>query len=398
MVVEKRNQRKVHRHYNLTMSENQTSALHYIDSPRELTELSQLLANVSCLSVDTESNSLYVYREQICLIQISIEQDDYLIDTLALHDLSPLASVFANPKQEKIFHAAEYDIICLKRDYNFEIANIFDTMVAARILGEPSVGLASLLQSRLGLTLEKKYQRANWGIRPLSESMLDYARHDSHYLYPLRVILEQDLKEHHLWDLALEDFRLGCEASAHTQLPIPATWWKVAGAAEISPSEAAILQALCDFREEQASRRNLPPFKILSNDVLLYLSKEPPADMADLSSVVGLTPMLIQRYGSAIMNTIKFGQVSDPLFRPNKIRPDDKFLHRLDALKEWRKLKGKELKVESDVILPRDILETIAAENPASSQQLHSIMARIPYRYQHFSKEIFTVLRKQEVS
>ena len=380
------------------MSDQQNNPVHYIDSTQDLLELSHLLSDAASLSVDTESNSLYVYREQICLIQISIEHEDYLIDTLAIHDLSPLAFLFANPKQEKIFHAAEYDIICLKRDYGFEIANIFDTMVAARILGEPSVGLASLLQSRLQITLEKKYQRANWGIRPLSESMLDYARHDSHYLFPLRVILERELKEHHLWDLALEDFRLGCEVYAHTQLPIPATWWKVAGATEISPSEAAVLQALCNFREDQASARNLPPFKILPNDVLLYLSKEQPAELADLSTVRGLSPLLIQRYGTALIDTIKLGRASEPLLRPNKIRPDDKFLRRLDALKEWRKLKGKELKVESDVILPREILETIAAENPASSQQLHSLMAQTPWRYQHFAREIFAVLRKQEVS
>jgi ribonuclease D len=182
------------------------------------------------------------------------------------------------------------------------------------------------------------------------------------------------------------------------QLPIPATCWKVAGSTEISSGEAAILQALCDFREDQASRRNLPPFKILPNDVLLNLSKEQPLELAALSEIRGLSPLLIQRYGSEIINKIKLGQASEPLFRPNKVRPDDKFLRRLDALKEWRKLKGKELKVESDVILPREILENISAANPASSQQLHSIMAQIPWRFQHFSKEIFTVLRKQEVS
>lgn len=203
-----------YKHYNLTIMDNQIIPMQYIDSVPALLETSHALSKSSTLSIDTESNSLYVYREQVCLLQISSNNTDYLIDTLALKDLSPLAPIFANPKQEKIFHAAEYDIICLKRDYGFTFANIFDTMVASRILGETAIGLGSLLLSRLGITVEKKYQRANWGIRPLTQSMLEYARHDSQFLDPLRIILEQELKERNLWDLALEDFHLGCEAGA----------------------------------------------------------------------------------------------------------------------------------------------------------------------------------------
>ena len=378
--------------------DNQTSVLHYIDTPQTLFECSQTLVKTPTISVDTESNSLYVYREQVCLIQISTRTADYLIDTLALTDLSPLASIFANPKQEKIFHAAEYDIICLKRDYGFEIANIFDTMVAARILGETAVGLGSLLLSRLGIAVEKKYQRANWGIRPLPTAMIEYGRQDSHYLYPLRVILERELKEKGLRDLALEDFRLGCEAGAHSQVPAPATFWKVAGSNEISPSEAAILQSLCDFRETQAAKQNVPPFKILSNEVLVHLCKEPPAEFTDLANYRGITPHLAERFGTGLMKAIQHGQTLPPLYRPGKPRPDERFLRRFEALKEWRKKKGIELKVKSDVILPRDFLEQIAAENPLTIPALHSLMARIPWRYQHFSKEIFSVLRKQEVA
>ncbi|MHC1740186.1 MAG: ribonuclease D [Anaerolineaceae bacterium] len=379
------------------MSDPQSKPVYYINTPKLLIELSQVLSGQSSISIDTESNSLYVYREQVCLIQISIPEADYLLDTLALKDLSPLAPIFANPSQEKIFHAAEYDIICLRRDYGFTIANIFDTMVAARILGEPAVGLGSLLQSRLEITVNKKYQRANWGIRPLSTEMLDYARQDSQFLYPLRVILEKELKERSLFDLALEDFRLGCEAGSHSQPPTPATCWKVAGSTEVSPTEAAILQSLCDFREDQASRINVPPFKVLSNELLVQLCKEPPAEEKDLLNYRGITSHLYQRFGSKLMAAIQRGQASPPLLRPSKTRPDEHFLRRLDALKEWRKIKGKELKVESDVILPRDILEKISAENPNSLQGLHILMARVPWRYQHFSKEIFSLLRKQEV-
>jgi ribonuclease D len=379
------------------MSDNQTIPLHYIDSEAALRETSRVLSTYPTISIDTESNSLYVYREQVCLVQISTSDADYLIDPLALPNLSPLGPIFANPKQEKIFHAAEYDIICLRRDYGFTFSNIFDTMVAARIIGEPAVGLASLLLSRLGITVEKKYQRANWGIRPLSQSMLDYGRQDSQYLYKLRLLLEQELKAKSLWDLALEDFRLGCEAGAHLQPPLPVSCWKVAGSTDLSPAEAAILQSLCDFREEQAARANVPPFKILANEVLVNICKEPPAQIDELLKFRGVNPHILQRFGTGLMTAVQLGQAAPPLLRPNHPRPDEHFLRRLDALKDWRKLKGKELKVESDVILPRDFLETIAAENPESLPKLHALMVRIPWRYQHYAKEIFSVLRKQEV-
>ncbi|HUM63014.1 MAG TPA: ribonuclease D, partial [Anaerolineaceae bacterium] len=138
------------------------------------------------LAIDTESNSLYAYRERVCLVQVSTPQTDYLVDPLALTDLSALGSLFADSRRQKIFHAAEYDILCLKRDYNFTFNNIFDTMIAARILSYPQVGLGNLLSAWFGIELEKKYQRADWGKRPLPQAMLDYARMDTHYLFDLR--------------------------------------------------------------------------------------------------------------------------------------------------------------------------------------------------------------------
>jgi ribonuclease D len=117
----------------------------WIATPLKLQEMVEELSHEPVVAVDTESNSLYAYRERVCLVQISTPQTDYLVDPLAIDDLSPLALLFADPMRQKIFHAAEYDVICLKRDYSFEFSNIFDTMIAARILAEPQVGLGSLL-------------------------------------------------------------------------------------------------------------------------------------------------------------------------------------------------------------------------------------------------------------
>ena len=142
--------------------------------------------------MDTESNSLYAYQEQVCLIQFSTRDKDYLIDTLALEDLSILGPIFHSDKILKVFHAAEYDLICLFRDYGFRFDYLFDTMVAARILGLPQIGYGPLLDQYFDIKMNKKYQRANWGKRPLNPEMLEYARQDSHYLIALQELLRAE--------------------------------------------------------------------------------------------------------------------------------------------------------------------------------------------------------------
>jgi ribonuclease D len=369
----------------------------WIDRSAVLLEIASVLSRYPTLAVDTESNSLYVYREQVCLLQISTPENDYLIDTLALSDLSPLAPLFANPKIEKIFHASEYDVICLKRDFGFEFKNIFDTMIAARILGEQAIGLASLLKSRMELDLDKKYQRANWGIRPLPPPMLEYACQDTRYLFELRSILDRELKQKNLRDLAREDFELACAVTAHNSSDQPKNCWKVAGANSISPEEAAILKELCDFREREASSQNVPPFKVMTNEVLVKLCRIHPSSLAELNGIKGLNERMIRKYGASIIKAIQIGESAAPLRRPKKIRPDEAFIKRYDALRDWRKNKGKEILVESDVILPKEYCDRIAAANPRSARDLELLMKEIPYRYKHFHKEILQVLDQQEI-
>jgi len=147
------------------------------------------------IAVDTESNSLHAYREQVCLVQFSTPATDYILDPFVFNDLSALGPLFGNRAQEKIFHAAEYDLICLTRDFGFEFANLFDTMYAARVLGYSLVGLDNMLFEKLGIKLDKRHQKADWGARPLTPSQIDYARLDTHYLFRLRDILEKELAE-----------------------------------------------------------------------------------------------------------------------------------------------------------------------------------------------------------
>ncbi len=194
--------------YNLAyMDKTITSELVWVDNPRALHSMIKALQEYDMLAVDTESNSLYAYQEQVCLIQFSTTCEDYLVDPMALDDLSALAPIFASSEIEKVFHAAEYDIICLKRDFGFTFNNIFDTMLAARILKHQQIGLGAMLECEFGITLDKRFQRANWGQRPLPDDHLAYARLDTHYLIDLRQRLNQNLHERGLSQLAREDLK-----------------------------------------------------------------------------------------------------------------------------------------------------------------------------------------------
>lgn len=367
----------------------------WISTPGALRRLVADLAGRPILAVDTESNGLHAYQEQVCLIQISTGEADYLIDPLALSDLSPLEPIFADPGVEKVFHAAEYDILCLKRDFGFRFAGLFDTMVAGRILGRTEIGLGSMLAVEFGVALNKRYQRANWGRRPLPAAMLTYARLDSHYLIALRDLLSAELQARGLTDLAHEDFqRLAQIPAAPLDAAPPNPWWKLAGSQELTPQQAGILHELSLFRDRQARYSNQPPFRILSNENLLDLALCASVDL-DLEGLCALNVLpdsLVERYGEGILEAVRRGAGVRPPQPPVHVRPSHAVLHRMQMLQQWRKDTGRRLGVESDVILPRDVLNEIAQHNPFTPQELAEVMPDLPWRREHFGLEILTLL------
>ncbi len=367
----------------------------WVDHPKKLRQMITDLEQYPLLAVDTESNSLYVYQEQVCLIQFSTGDTDYLVDPLAISDLSPLWKIFANRDIEKIFHAAEYDLICLKRDFGYRFANIFDTMVAARILGRQSVGLGSMLKETFGIEVDKRYQRANWGKRPLPQAQLAYARLDTHYLIDLRNRLKAELVEKGWWALAEEDFRAAEQVTMPDQDHSPSRCLRISGSQNLSPVELSILHSLCEYRDEQARFSNLPPFKVLSNRVLLEVARNRPQSFQELEQLGTLSPRLLSRHSEGLLEAVEKGYQAGPLERPhNHNRPAEDFLFRLDAMRNWRKEMGQQMGVPSDVILPRDILEQIAQANPRSLPELAELMGHLPWRLQRFGETILKTLER----
>jgi ribonuclease D len=369
----------------------------WVARPAGLDRALRALSRQNVLAVDTESNSLFAYREQVCLIQFSTDLDDYLIDPLALTDLSPLGPIFADPGVEKIFHAAEYDLICLKRDFGFQVRNLFDTMVASRILGRQAVGLGSLLKEEFGIELDKRYQRANWGQRPLPPALLSYARYDTHFLVDLRQRMQEELIHAGRWELAQEDFRrMENVAVPENDTTAEGLCWRIAGSHELSVRQMAILHELCRYRDREARAANLPHFKVISNEVLLQVAQAAPSNLEELAANSKLSPKQLERFGNGLLAAVRAGQFSDPPHRPHNHRPDDAFLARLDALRNWRKITGRELGVESDVILPRETMEMIAQANPRSAADLATLLDDLPWRLEHFGEAILKVLNPSD--
>lgn len=369
----------------------------WVDTPSGLAALASALAAQPTIAVDTESNSLHAYREQVCLIQFSIPGTDYLLDPLALTDLSPLAPVFASAAIEKVFHAAEYDLICLRRDFGWRTHNLFDTMIAVRTLGWAQNGLASVLEAQFGVKLNKRHQRANWAARPLTPDQLAYARLDTHYLLPLRDKLAAELRARDCWPEAHEEFeRLthvnGRAAPAQFD---PQNFWSISGARDLSPREAAILRELYLYREHTARRINRPPFKVMSEATLLAIAKAQPDAPAGFKSIPGMTEGQINRHAAHLVSAVARGRKA-PLPRlPHVERENEAVLERYEALRRWRKGRAQERGVESDVIVPREVLWEIARRAPQTSAELEQIAGFGPARRAKYGEDIVRVLKEQ---
>jgi ribonuclease D len=364
-----------------------------VADPGRLAQLGCSLESQSQLAVDTESNSLHAYREQVCLIQFSTRQNDYLVDPLALHELSSIAPLFSNPSIEKVFHAVEYDQICLKRDFGITVVNIFDTMQAARILGYKQVGLDAMLAEKLGIGLDKRYQKADWGERPLSAEMLNYARLDTHHLLDLRDSLQAELQQRNRWELACEEFTRLALGNGATKADLPA-WQRVKGTRNLGRQQLAILQELCTWRGAQAERMGRPVFKVMDDKRLVSIVQAAPKSEADLEAL-HLTSRQIYVFGSDILQAVRRGRKAAPLQRPLSDRPDPLLLNRLNDLSGWRKRAAQKMEVESDVVLPKPWMHAIAEQNPRSLAELSALMPQSPWRLENFGTEILTVLHEK---
>lgn len=241
-----------------------------VDTDDKLAAFLPRVRAATWVAVDTEADSLHAYPEKICLIQISTPNNDQLIDPLAEIDLGPLLQSLSG--HELIMHGADYDLRLLRKHHDFVPGAMFDTMLAARLLGLRQFSLSHLVETYLGVKLEKGPQKANWAVRPLTQRMVDYARNDTHYLKPLSDRLRADLEQ---------KGRLGWHREMCIQLIGESqrdrsenreSAWRLKGSNALSRAAMAVLRELWLWREKEAISANKPPFFILSHDLLVDIA------------------------------------------------------------------------------------------------------------------------------
>lgn len=363
-----------------------------IESQEDLHNLVSSLQKQNRLALDTESNSLYAYREQVCLVQISIPHKDYLLDTLKLTDLSALGKIMEDEGIEKVLHGAEYDVSCLKRDFNFNIHNLFDTRVALRTLGRNKTGLGDVLEDEFGIKVNKRWQRANWGRRPLPPELMNYARIDTHYLLNLRDRLVKDLQKKNRLDEAQEECERISMFKPSDNHFHPNGFWKISNAKQLKPDQAAVLKELYSYRDKQARHLNRPPFKVIPDKTLLAIAQSRARTLEEFQELPGMTPRQIGRYGKGIIKAIEHGTKSPPPPRPKSERMDDMVVDRYKRLRKWRKQTAEIRQVDSDIILPREIMWIIASEAPQTPKKLHHLMKPLEWRFEKYCTDILHLI------
>jgi ribonuclease D len=283
-----------------------------MNPPRLITRQAELLAVLRdwqgerYLAVDTETDSFYAYTPRVCLIQVSCGRGDFILDTLSIEDLSPLGTILSDPRIEKILHAADNDLIGLKRDFGFMVQPLFDTAVACRLLGRKQLALASILAEEFGAISNKKLQRGNWAKRPLSAEQLYYAQLDTHFLIELRHRLHRELVARRLWEAAekrfafLERLRPKPEKPRHEN-----GYLRLKGAERLSADSLRALKALFAYRERLAQEANRAPFRVMTNEVLIRLAQELPRDLPSLLRIRGLPRRFGGRAAQELLRVLK---------------------------------------------------------------------------------------------
>jgi ribonuclease D len=345
-----------------------------LTTTRQIEELAAQLAATDVIAVDLEADSMHSYREKVCLLQFSTATHTWLVDPLPGADLSSLQPVLADPAVRKIFHAADYDIRSLYRDFGLEIHGLFDTMIASQFVGEEKIGLNDLLGKYFEVVLDKQYQRADWSVRPLSEGMIRYAAEDTRHLHRLAQLLEEKLAALGRLEWAAEEFALAEAVRAGTAQEGP-MFLRFKGAAAFDRRQLAILEGLLQWRDGEARRRDIPPFKVLGNATLQGLAHSAPRELAAMDGIEGLPARLVERYGRPLLEVVEkalaLPEDQLPVYpRSARRERDAEVDKRMTKLKDWRRRQAEELQIDPGIVINNTALEELARRQPRDEQGL----------------------------
>jgi ribonuclease D len=339
----------------------------WIETAEGVRLAAELCAANGRLALDTEADSMHSYFHKVCLIQVTTDGRHMVIDPLALEAgaLDPLWRVVADPAVPVLMHGADYDFRVLDRDYGARIHGLQDTQIMALLLGEEKTGLAALLEKELGIHLDKRHQRADWGRRPLNRSQVAYAAADTAYLGVLVEILRERLEQLGRWSWAVEEFENLQQVRFAAPDPDPRAFERVKGARALRGEARDRLFTLHGWREAVAQALDVPPFKVLGNRQLLLLAEDPPADRTALGEVEGIGPRAVRRWGSELLHAL-----GHPKKAPNHVKaprppnPSPEVKRRLKNLSAARDVQAKALGLHEGLVCSRSCVEAVAARQP----------------------------------
>lgn len=369
-----------------------------------LVAMAERLSTARVIGVDTESDSFHHYQEKVCLIQFSDLETDYIVDPLALGgDLSPLGAIFADSQITKVFHGADYDVVCLKRDFGFEIRGIFDTMISSQQLSLPGVGLADLIALFFGLEIEKKYQRHDWAERPLLPEHIEYARGDTHWLLALREILIRRLQRIGRLGRVIEECRLLENRQWEGRSFDPDGYLRIKTGAPLEDTGKRILRRLYLYRDDQARRLDRPAFKVIPDEVLVSVARSRPRDEDDLDRLFPRAKSAMKRrHAAGFLEAVSLGLEDDfaiPAPRQKRVSgPPPRLTGRtaeraLTALKDWRnELVSKTPNLNPVAVVSNNTLKSIARCRPYTIEELGTVADVRQWQVEAFGVQLLEVL------
>jgi ribonuclease D len=380
---------------------NATTDITYkmINTRNELEDFVGIIENEKTVGVDLEADSMYHFKEKVCLIQMAATNINVVIDPLVVKDLSPLKPIFKRGDICKIFHGADYDVRSLYRDFRISIHNLFDTELASRFLGVSETGLEAVLKKKFAVTLDKKFQRKDWSRRPLPPDMIAYAAEDARYLLPLAKGLKAELEGKNRLAWVYEE----CEYLSRVR-PITVNdqplYMNFKGAGKLDSRSLAVLEALLGFRREVARKKDKPLFKIFGNRSLMELAGKKPLQLKQLEKTGALSARQISMYGreilAAIQSAMKLPAEELPVYPRKKARRASLAVAgRVKALRNWRDKQVQKLDIDPALICTKALMSTIAVQRPLNLSELAAIKEMKNWQRKEFGRDIVKVLRKE---
>jgi ribonuclease D len=369
-----------------------------INSLPDLKKFAGQLEKQRIIGVDLEADSMYHFKEKVCLIQIATQQVTAVIDPLQIKNLSVLKPVFGRGDIQKVFHGADYDVRSLYRDFKININNLFDTELACRFLGFKESGLDAVLTKRYNVHLNKKYQRKDWSKRPLPEEMIDYAAADVQYLVPLAKSLQKELKQKGRLAWVQEECAYLSKVRPANNDTGP-LFLGFKGAGKLNPRGLAVLEALLRLRKKIAQRQDQPLFRVMGNKSILTLAETRPQSIKKLLKTEALGSKQIDRYGMDVVAAVKTAlriPAKDLPKYPRKTAPMVPAIvaRRVKEIRNWRDGLAKNLEIDPSIICTKALISTIAVQKPLSLKSLSKIKELKTWQANGFGSDIIDILKK----